>query len=268
MKKSALLIALCILTLLIAGCTDNSATDKTPSVTPNVVESAAPSEEPSVDPETLYAEILDKLYNNFSDSWNSYRENDDRIMSEEDEFSFVFPMYMADSSYLDKVGYCFIDLDDNGIPELLIGVSDDEDTEDTIHINEVYDLYTYIDGEIIHLASSGERWSYKLSEDNTILYGGSSGAASSNYKHMKLIENTSELYVIQDVFSEPDESWENVCWYLATGSKFDPEAGKMHYDTISEISKDEADRIIDSWPASVSLDLTMFSSYTPQSGIK
>ena len=268
MKKSALLIALCILTLLIAGCADNSVADKTPSVTPNVVESAAPSEEPSVDPETLYAEILDKLYNNFADSWNSYREDEDNIMSEEDEFSFVFPMYMADSNYLDKVGYCFIDLDDNGIPELLIGVNDDETPEDSVRINEVYDLYTCIDGEIIHLASSGERWFYKLGEDNTILYYGSSGAASSNYQHMKLDENASELYVIQDVFSEPDESWENVYWHLATGSKFDPGSGKMHYDSISEISKDEADRIIDSWPAAVSLDLTMFSSYTPQSDIK
>lgn len=265
MKKSALLIALCILTLLIAGCADNSVADKTPSVTPNVVESAAPSEEPSVDPETLYAEILDKLYNNFADSWNSYREDEDNIMSEEDEFSFVFPMYMADSSYLDKVGYCFIDLDDNGIPELLIAVNNDDVPEDSATANMFYDLYTYIDGEIIHLASSGERWFYKLCEDNTILFYGSSGAASSDRQHLRLDKNASDLYVIQDVFSEPDESWENTYWHLATGTKYDPDACEMHYDSLSEITEDEAKGIVDSWPDVVSLDLTMFSSYTPQS---
>lgn len=264
MKKSILLIALGILFLFIAGCADNSATDKTPSVTPNVVESAAPSEEPSVAPETLYAEMLDKFYYNFLDSWNSYKE-DGNIMSEQEDLSFVFPMYMADPSYLDKVGYCFVDLDDNSIPELLIGMNEGVYSEDEVYKNEIYDIYSYNDGEIIHLASSGERWFYKLCEDNTIYFYGSSGAASSDYQHLKLDKNSSELSVIQDVFSEPDESWENIYWHLATGTQYDSDSGEPQYDSLSEISEAEANGIIDSWPDIATLNLTMFSSYTPQS---
>ena len=269
MKKSVLLTGLCVVMLLLTGCGNNSDAGKTTNEPTDVLpteafESPIPTNEQSVDPESLYAEVLDKYYNNIINSWESYKENGVLSMLPED-VCFLFPMYMDDPSYLDKVGYCFVDLDDNGVPELLIGMNEDVFSENEVYKNEIYDIYTYDDGEIIHLASSAERCFYKLCEDNTIYSYGSSGAASLDYQHLKLDKNGTELSTIQDIHSSPDNNYEKVLWYLATEAWYDSETGEVFNDKLTEITKDEADGIIAGWPDIATLNLTMFSSYTPQS---
>lgn len=80
------------------------------------------------------------------------------------------------------VGYCFADLDGDGVNELLIGqISGDEFTDKVI-----FDAYTLVDGAPVQLFQSRERARYYLCGDNTVALEGSSGADSAD----------SELYAI------------------------------------------------------------------------
>ena len=80
------------------------------------------------------------------------------------------------------VGYCFADLDGDGVNELLIGqISGDEFTDKVI-----FDAYTLVDGAPVQLFQSRERARYYLCSDNTVALEGSSGADSSD----------SELYAV------------------------------------------------------------------------
>lgn len=80
------------------------------------------------------------------------------------------------------VGYCFADLDGDGVNELLIGqISGDEFTDKVI-----FDAYTLDDGAPVQLFQSRERARYYLCGDNTVALEGSSGADSSD----------SELYAV------------------------------------------------------------------------
>ncbi len=80
------------------------------------------------------------------------------------------------------VGYCFADLDGDGMNELLIGqISGDEFTDKVI-----FDAYTLVDGAPVQLFQSRERARYYLCGDNTVALEGSSGADSAD----------SELYAI------------------------------------------------------------------------
>ena len=74
------------------------------------------------------------------------------------------------------VGYCFADLDGDGVNELLIGqISGDEFTDKVI-----FDAYTLVDGAPVQLFQSRERARYYLCGDNTVAFEGSSGADSSD----------------------------------------------------------------------------------------
>lgn len=59
---------------------------------------------------------------------------------------------------LNNVGYALIDIDGNGVPELLIG--DNESVSDGV----IIDLYTYIDDSIVYLDTSDERYGINLSK--------------------------------------------------------------------------------------------------------
>ncbi len=73
--------------------------------------------------------------------------------------------------YVDTLGYALVDMDSNGIPELLIG-SDAEHQE-----KYIFDMFTLVDGSPQRVLVSSERVSYMLYPDNQILHRGSGGAA-------------------------------------------------------------------------------------------
>lgn len=214
------------------------------------------------EPEEIYADVLDMFYHNIQTGWAEYNEMPSLYG---DEFCYMFPMSFSDPSYIDNIGYSFIDLNGDSIDELLIGMdSEDEQQYGDIYQNVIYDLYTYMDDRVIHLATSGERFTYQLCVDNTIYYFGSSGAASNAYYHYQLDSNEPVLSTIECVYSEPDENWENVYWYHATSGVYNPETYSHEGEEASMITEAEANTIRDAWPQKVDFSLTYFSEYTPQ----
>lgn len=212
--------------------------------------------------EIIYAEILDMFYNCIQSGWTEYNEMP-TLYGE--EFCYLFPMYYSNSSYIDKIGYSFIDLNGDGVEELLIGMDADEETQyGDIYQNMIYDLYTYMNDKVVHLATSGERFVYQLCEDNTIYYWGSGGAASTAYYHYQLSPDAPILSILESIHSEPTENWENIYWYYSTSGLYNPETYSNEGEEFVTISEDEANAIKDAWPQNVDFSLTYFSEYTPQ----
>ncbi len=199
-----------------------------------------------------YGEILDLFYYNILSDWEGYEATGN--YGDLDDVCYLFYWAYAETLDINSIGYSFADLDGNGILELIIGIDSGGENRYTDG-SLIYDLYTYADGRIIHLASSGERFGYELCEDNTIYYNGSAGAASARYARYSLTEGEDELTILECVWSDPDDSWENTYWYYSTSD--------FYGDDTVQISEAEAYAILDSWPQTVSLTLTPFSSYTP-----
>ena len=105
---------------------------------------------------------------------------------------------MASSS---GAGYALVDLDGNGIPELIIAGFGDEDFSGGV----IYDLYTLVDGVPVNLSVSSTRSCKFLLRDNSIYHEGSSGAAYSFFtvEHVNgdRLEETEMLFRKEDVAS-------------------------------------------------------------------
>ena len=117
------------------------------------------------DAAAAYAPVLEKLKAGLSNT-------DDPFAMEED-FSYMFFVSYTES----QPGALLADLNGDGTPELLLGnAAWDADVYGPAYF---YDLYTLVDGEPVHVVSSGERYRYYLRRDGQIGYQGSGGAAYS-----------------------------------------------------------------------------------------
>ena len=73
--------------------------------------------------------------------------------------------------YVQTLGYALIDMDSNGIPELIIGSDENEYQNKTI-----FDMFTLVNGVPQRIIVSSERVYYELYQNNQILHRGSGGA--------------------------------------------------------------------------------------------
>lgn len=112
--------------------------------------------------------------------------------------------------YVDTLGYAFVDMDSNGIAELLIGTDKDEYQQKFI-----YDMFTLVDGVPQRVLISSERVFYKLCPDHQILHHGSGGAAYNfeviyNYSGTDLVMTSGIVNAGDDVYYEIVGETENI----------------------------------------------------------
>lgn len=195
-------------------------------------------------PEEAYAEILDMFYYKILEGWDGT-----------EDVSYMFYWGYTSVNGLSDAGYALLDLDGNGVPELLVSTVVDAE------YGTIYDLYTYADGEVIHAATGGERFSYSLCEDGTIYYWQSSGAGNSTQIDYSIDADTGllcpEEVVIYDWDGHRDSPWfygKGDCYSETDG----PDFGKM-----SGITEEEAGNICDRFQTKA-IKLTLFDGYTPQ----
>ncbi len=186
-------------------------------------------------PEDMYQDVLSLFRDGISTGWANYESNGYGIVSNQNEFaySYMWSLYPVDS--LSDAGYAFIDLDGNGVQELLIGrIGEGGWGSDT---GMIYDLYTYRDGEAIHLFSSGERDAFFLCSDSLIANEGAGGAALSGYDYYVLDGATSSLRLKERVLYD---GWtdENNPWFYGT------EDGAWDASHMIHISEEDALGII------------------------
>ena len=220
-----------------------------------LTEEAAASLETETSEIELYDEILDLFYYGISSQWENYDDFDDEGDEYYDAVSYLWWFYADyDDLSLSDAGYAFIDLDGDGISELLVDVYE----EDGGHGSAIRDLYTYQDGEVIHLAYSAERWQYWLCSDYKIGERGSGSASTGGYDYYEVSSGSDELVLIESLNYEYEDNASEPIWYYSDSAY----ASEYFTSDVTVISDDEAQAIIDSY-VELEYDLTPFSEYTP-----
>ena len=156
-----------------------------------------------VDTAWIYDEVLEGLI-------SAIEEKTDRNGLEEKNYSGVY-VYTCDpgENVLDKIGYVFMDVNNDGYQELLIG---------SVDASGVYDMYTWVDGRAGHLFSSGVRsMHYVMSRDGIHSDGISleaSGGAALNEISFWHVESNREEMTLQSRFVWDGHKDENNPWFV------------------------------------------------------
>lgn len=120
--------------------------------------------------------------------------------------------YSPMAGYSAHVGYALIDIDGNGVQEIIIaGTGSDNNSG-----NVIYEICTISDNLPITLFLSESRNRYYLRTDGTVLAEGSSGAAYSNYEVLTV--SGTNHYTSMTLRSDLDENGAAVWYFFETGS--------------------------------------------------
>lgn len=125
------------------------------------VETTAPTESGTAIPEA-YQPVIAKYVTALTEHWGGEACSNADIS--------LLVSYATSPS---ELGYALLDLDNDGTDELIIA----NDAERQV----IYDLYSLVDGKLVHVFTGWDRNSYELREGYRILNIGSNGAASADY---------------------------------------------------------------------------------------
>lgn len=190
-----------------------------------------------------YYDILDMFYYKIGAGWKGDGTED---------VSYLW-YWAYGPKKLSDAGYFLKDLDGNGVPELFVS------SLEAGKWGVFEDLYTYINGKVVHLASGGERYTYHLCSDNTIYYYAAFSANHGSYITYHLNSDKQSL-VLDEVVA-----YEGGTYYYGTKEECGDDYDVYDHSLMKIISEEEAmeitkkleDKVVD-------LDLTLFDTYTPK----
>ena len=166
-----------------------------------------------------YDEIIYQYYNGMAANWSI------------GEFSENNLCYLAGYySETNQLGYCVMDINGDGIDDLMIGA-----VGDYSYYGMFFDLYTMIDSQRTLVISSGERDRYYLCQDHTIANEGSGSAEISVWGYYDFISG--QLQLKESVFADGYENPENPWFYTTTA----------YGDYSTPISEEEGRNIINKY---------------------
>lgn len=219
MKRRALIIILCIAAVCIL-----SACNKTEGPTPEK-------------PEAAYKDTLADMQGILSSP-----------ESAENIFDGMYGVYEAilalGDDAADTVGYAYIDLDQDGQKELLIGNFTGTGASDVK--NEIYGAYTYHMGIREPLFEKQKRNTYALTDTGTLYFHGSDGVAFHIVAEYQMTEEG--IVCIDFYFSYPKYGdINNLEYFHNTTGQWDPKVSEkvdMTYEQFEEIRKNLAVRTV------------------------
>ena len=215
-----------------------------------IVSEPAPQNPESVfDAEAAYADILSEC-SQFLSAPKDSTEYPDGL------FGIYEAAMVIGAEAADTIGYVFRDINEDSIPELLIGTFDKDSRAYTK--NEIYAAYTHDGQQPVLLFSGWARNSYALTEDNTFDHHGSGGAAYSIYGEY-MVSDGGEFQCIHAYFTYPkNEEMTEIGYYHNTSGIMDPAEAEEWSVTADEF-----------WAAgdaiaakTAKLSATPFSAYT------
>lgn len=196
------------------------------------------------DLEKAYASVLDIYYTAVAEQWDWQKMNDEKL-------NYLFT-YQYEGNALENVGYAFMDLNGDGVDELLLGVISKEEPAD----NMIYEAYTLVDHKPVNVFSSQERNRYYISNSEEgvtfIQNEGSSSAAQSVWYYYIL--DGSNLKLVQGILYDSMADEKNP-WFMTYDTDWD---SKNDTPTDEKMAQD----IIDSYEKNrVLLEYNAFKSY-------
>lgn len=191
-KKKVYILLICAVMLGVSGCS-NADREK------NDLEI---NEEEIVIPDA-YESVLNNTFKLIVDMDPDY-------VCDEGEISIVESMIGKSASEgLDSIGYTIIDIDENGVDELVIAEKSDDGKG-----NRILDIYTIKDDKAFLIIEGFVRDRYYLLDDNTIYNEGSGGAAYTMFGVYELLEDGITLSAIDYYFSDyQDEEMTEWGWF-------------------------------------------------------
>ena len=210
MKRIFLLATVALLTFaLLAGCS-TSQPEQPPVTDPTAAPTAEPAVEPTVEPETdavtyyteeVYAQQIELYYIAVAQQWDSVTYMDNAMCS-------MAAFYYGDNA-LENIGFTFIDLDNDGISELIIGTILNAELDPL-----VFEIWTVKNGAPELLAQSGSHNRYYLrhSEQDglwTVALEAENGAASRAVYYLQLVAGQFQVTdgVICDYLVSETDPW-------------------------------------------------------------
>jgi hypothetical protein len=162
---------------------ETDAAQETEEVTDSAEEAAETSQNPNAEDESSESvaetDGID-YYTAYQSVFEDYEAIFDGNWMEEDYLTNGFPtqlIYCMGNAPYKTIGYTLLDLDGDGVQELLIGEAANDPFYDCILLQ----MYTLENGKVVKVLSSEEGASYQLCEDSTIaLNGGATHYAYSN----------------------------------------------------------------------------------------
>ena len=153
------------------------------------VETTAPTESGTAIPEA-YQPVIAKYVTALTEHWGGEACSNADIS--------ILVSYATSPS---ELGYALLDLDNDGADELIIA----NDAERQV----IYDLYSLVDGKLVHVFTGWDRNSYELREGYRILNIGSNGAASADYVYCHLSNGqlVTDSLIRFDAATDPDHPW-------------------------------------------------------------
>lgn len=153
------------------------------------VETTAPTESGTAIPEA-YQPVIAKYVTALTEHWGGEACSNADIS--------LLVSYATSPS---ELCYALLDLDNDGTDELIIA----NDAERQV----IYDLYSLVDGKLVHVFTGWDRNSYELREGYRILNIGSNGAASADYVYCHLSNGqlVTDSLIRFDAATDPDHPW-------------------------------------------------------------
>lgn len=172
-----------------------------PTATPqivNVVDEPKKSAAPTVN---VHCKTLSPYESAYSSTISSYAKAITNKYSVEDCYNNNINYlvgYLNSNNDGGKLGYCYADVDGNGVDELIIGID-----------KQIYAMYTLVNNQPVQVIDAGERNAYYLEPDGVIVNVGSSSAFLSAYTfyHLegsKLVVNNA---LVSDFSANEAEPW-------------------------------------------------------------
>lgn len=200
-----------------------------------------------------YDHVINSVYSSLSEAANGKYE------SNENKYGSYWIKEMADL-YKDKVlentGFAVKDIDEDGVPELIIGEIENNETNTG---SSVGIMYTCPADELKMVLEGWSRNSYTLLDEGVFLNIASSGAMSTSYKTYWIDSETCSLACDTNIFTAPiGEDGTEMGVYISQSAECDAEEAYKLEMTHEELLNN-IDKVLEK---AVDLELTPFSSYS------
>ena len=250
-KRTVFWITMLLIATLLVGCGTGANTETTPTEEPTTAETDAPTEAPTETPteapteepteeevhyegdatsyyiDMVYGEQIDRYAAALAEKWDREKYFENGLSD--------LPSYYYEGNPLNNVGFGFVDLDNDGRWELVIGAILNAEKDPA-----VFEIWTQVDGKPVMLVQGGSRNRYVLQyveEDNMwyVANEANNGAANSATYYMMLLEG--ELNVMQGILFDAVAN-EQSPWFMT----YD-----MDWDTSNDdpIDEEMANAILD-----------------------